>query len=557
MPTSRAELEAAVSRKRLEDAVAAKRAGAPTPEATSPGAAFAHGAGQGLTFGFSDELLGGAQAAYDAATSPKTFEEAYPKRRDSWRADMDKAKRDAPWSYGTGSLAGSVASGFLPGVAPVKGASLLTNAARAALGGAATGAGMSNDDAGSEGFYTDMIGGGILAGGLGAGAQKLGNMATALKPTELRKTAQDRAVKAITGNKLKAIRDMRNTGAASGTSDALESAGKQLLAMKDAAGKKVMGWFSNVDEMVPKLAEKQKVVGQKLGELADDIDNAAPGVIKGEDIAKKIRGYAKSLPETGQTEGVIRRLEKEARRYDPKPGRPGIPAGKAPKASVDDLLTGAKPVGTPAIPGTPPTPRRIGFNEANDLKNRGYKFKPMDSSTHNLGQEGSNELNSIVRTAQNDAAERIANDPKMAQGLREQAGRYRAMKDEYQATKNLTKYGQDQIDRNLSNRAVSPSDHAAAATTALAGAVKGASAGQMGLTAAAAAMLNNQIRQRGNAFAARGASALADILEKSPDQLGRFSNTLLEAAKRSPNALIVTHQMLMKDPEYRDIVGEN
>jgi hypothetical protein len=82
---------------------------APEREKTGAVSAVLQGAGQGLSFGFSDELEGAARGAYDAATSGKSFSDAYNERVGAARKRQNEAAEDQPLAYYGGEIASAFA----------------------------------------------------------------------------------------------------------------------------------------------------------------------------------------------------------------------------------------------------------------------------------------------------------------------------------------------------------------------------------------------------------------------------------------------------------------
>lgn len=72
---------------------------------------FTRGAGQGLTFGFSDELVGGAKAGWDKLTGEEQpISELYKKYQQEEQMANEKSEERSPWLYNAGEIAGSVPS---------------------------------------------------------------------------------------------------------------------------------------------------------------------------------------------------------------------------------------------------------------------------------------------------------------------------------------------------------------------------------------------------------------------------------------------------------------
>lgn len=99
------------------------------------------GAGQGLSFGFSDEATG----LIESLLTDKSYEQA----RDESRANYAAAQEANPITYGTGEVGGALATALIPGVGALnagKAASFAGRAGLAAAQGGLTGAGLSNEE---------------------------------------------------------------------------------------------------------------------------------------------------------------------------------------------------------------------------------------------------------------------------------------------------------------------------------------------------------------------------------------------------------------------------
>jgi len=127
------------------------------------------GLGQGASLGLWDELAGAGEAIGQSvgikglgedigkgeglsfvkplALDPdRDFGQAYSEGRDKWRGEDKIAQHDNPGTYGTGQVAGGVASSFVPGLNIAKGASVANAAGKAALQGGLMGFGNSEAD---------------------------------------------------------------------------------------------------------------------------------------------------------------------------------------------------------------------------------------------------------------------------------------------------------------------------------------------------------------------------------------------------------------------------
>lgn len=146
---------------------------AKTPE-TGALSAAAQGVGQGLTFGFADEIEGAARGGLDALTSEKSFSDAYSERVGNARTRLDAARNDQPLAFYGGEIGSALA---VPGGLAklgVKGAlaksadlGLRARSVAAAKEGAAYGAAYGAGTGEGEGKLTSAATGAALGGGFG------------------------------------------------------------------------------------------------------------------------------------------------------------------------------------------------------------------------------------------------------------------------------------------------------------------------------------------------------------------------------------------------------
>ncbi len=148
-----------------------------------------HGAAQGATMGYADELEGALKGAYDVTFGDSKLgqiAERYRANRDTARGRYEKARQDNPGSYLAGEVAGGVGTAFLPGFGwanAVKGASTAAKIGTAAKVGAVAGLGQSTADItkgqlgkAAEDTATGAAIGGVTQGvlsGIGAGLKHL------------------------------------------------------------------------------------------------------------------------------------------------------------------------------------------------------------------------------------------------------------------------------------------------------------------------------------------------------------------------------------------------
>lgn len=141
------------------------------PTDVGMGEAALRGAGQGLSLGFGDEIVGGVKAAGSKLTgNGKSLEDLYTQYRDIERQRNEAASKNYPKTYMGTEIAGGIAPMLIPGV----GEAAMT-AKGAALIGAAGGLGASNADL-TKGDVGGAAKDTAIGMGLGLGGQQLGKM---------------------------------------------------------------------------------------------------------------------------------------------------------------------------------------------------------------------------------------------------------------------------------------------------------------------------------------------------------------------------------------------
>lgn len=491
---------------------------------TSPGVAAALGASQGLSFGFGDEIAGAAKAGYDTVFGEDKFSDlpdTYRRERDVERQRLSKAEKDQPGAYLGGNIAGSVGSAFIPGVGqamlPVKGASLGANLLRAGAAGAVTGLGASQADLtkGEVGKATeDTFIGGLTGAGTAGAFNAAGKVASKFTPEMLKKMAAERAAKAATGQNVSALRKMaRITGQGAGSAERaernLQNVGQEIL---DSGAVK---FGSKVEDIAPRLAKAKEAAGKTIGDIGSKIDEIAPNAVDAKKIAAELSEYAASIPKTAQGQKLADRIMEEA-------------------AALESM-------------------KGISFKDAQTIKNQ-FKYKPQDADALISNQDVTNKINSIIGKNMDETAAKIAETGDDA--TKALLGSYQQAKGKYGALRQASDASTDRAVKNLSNRWVSPSDYGVGGA-ALAGTIaSGGTALPAVATAAAVAGANKVLRERGNAAAAVGLQKAAKLMESSPEFVKQFGNALIDAGKRGPAALAVTHQLLLKNPEYRRQMNE-
>lgn len=353
------------------------------------------------------------------------------------------------------------------------------------------------------------------------GASKAAEASSGVAPKVaeyLAKQAELRSAKAMTGQNVGAIRRMAKvTGR--GAMDVeraeqnLRNVGRAGLESNEA-GSPIVGWASKSSEMAPAAAGKAEFYGKKIGEVGAAVDATHPeGAVDFKSIADKITDYAATIPETETGKRIQNRLLEEAANFEKK--------GKTT------------------------------FADAQAYKNQ-FQYKPQDQDALISNQDVTNKVRSIITKEMDNTAETVAKNPSAPA----EVGKYGEYKQGYGAMKNAAEATSEQAKRELARGFISPSSTGTGLAAAMiyGGTHGGAGMGTV-LAGATAAAANKLARERGSAFAARSMDALSKIAASTPDVLGRYKDMLEAAAKRTPEALMVTHHVLMNnDPKYRQII---
>jgi len=480
------------------------------PEAkASMGQSAVSGLADILTFGHSDEIAAGGQAIVDKFTDGGDYADLYKKNRDFMRGHKKKMEADNPGTYKTAQVAGGIGSALASG-----GLGAIGNTQRAVglatMGGAAAGSGYSDAELGSNQHLLDT---GIGAG-LGAATFGVGKLAEkAVKGTgkviadtpafkgakdwasdKFSKIAAERAAKAAIGQNKRAFKEI------AAQPGGIEAYGRKLLDTKLADGKKLIKFGNNVDEIGDKSIQKLKELGPRYNQIYDQIDELAPGgAVSPLQISRDIMGKAEADFGQVANKGVKDRLYKEAEGFM-------------------DL------------------PKDLTMRAAQAEKNA-YRWNPKKGMPQpgELDPKLSNELKSLVGKQMNEGAERVS--PELA-------GQLKSLNKEYGPIKQTANFATDRKIADLSNRFISPSDHAAGLTGLL--------SNLGGLKSAGLALANKQVRTRGNAATAVGADKIAQALKTMPEAFGKYGSMLQKANEKGSQSLGLAHHLLWKnDAEYR------
>lgn len=364
----------------------------------------------------------------------------------------------------------------------------------------------------------DPIKGAEIGGGMTAGAEALLGSAGAAAG-RLSNIAEQRAVKAATGQNSRVIKDALASGKISLEDNGHLSStmGRDLLT-SDEAGPAVVGRLDKVEDIAPKAAAKAQFYGEKIGDVGKQIDAVVPKAVNGDAIADKIEAYAKQLPDAPSQSAVRNRLLDEANYY-----------------------------------------RSQGFMSFSDAQtHKGlYKFKPTDQTTQVLGQDATNFIKGAVSDEMDTTAADIAKSPSAQDNpaVGHLLDQYQYYKDKYGSFKTIADASQQRVGKNLANSFGSPTDKGVG-MAALAGLTAHGTNPIVSVpTAIGAAAVSKFARERGSAFSANIANDLSKLLSENPSALGQYRQVLQDAANKGSANLGLTHFLLMKsDPQYQQLM---
>lgn len=479
------------------------------PVPASVGESAVSGLADILTFGHSDEIAAGGQALIDKLTDGGDYSELYKKNRQIMRDHKKKMEADNPKTFKGAQIAGGIGSAIATG--GLLGAAGNTQRALglAAMGGATAGQGYSEADFGTGQNLLDTgIGAGLGAAtfGVGQAAGKalkgagdlVGNSSAGKAvrnwmSSKLDDVATERAAKAAIGQNSSAFEQI------AARKGGIKGFGRRLLDEKLDDGTSLIRFGNNVDEIGEKALTKIKEVGPKYNEVYKQLDELAPdGAVKPEAIADAIMKRADDFGQVANR-GTKDRLYKEADAFINIPGKMSMQAAKAEKNA--------------------------------------YRWTPKKGlpKPDELDPKLQNELKDIVGKEMKKSAKELS--PELATKLDK-------LDDTFGPIKQTADLATKRKLKDLSNRFISPSDHA----VGLAGLMSNLG----GLKAAGLALANKQIRTRGNAATAVAADKLSKAIRAMPEAFGKYGSVLTKANEKGAQHLGLTHHLLWKnDPEYR------
>jgi len=471
---------------------------------------FLRGGGQGLSFGYGDELTGALESLFT--------DKSYTTSRDESRAANEAARKANPWTYGGAEVGGAVlptiaatiASGGA--AAPAEGAALMELLAPTTIKGlAAVGAlqagGTSEADLTKgevPGLLRDMTIGGTLGAGVGAAGKLVSKGAGLFRADELADIAQTRGAKAL-GTPKRMWADPKL--AAQAKSDA------QLL----------------LDNDIIKATSS-------FGDMAEDVSK-----LKG-DTGKAIGDYLESVDMRGKFFDVKKAIA------DLDSMRPRNSAGKLlNKGAYSDINnTINTAIETVKAHGS----KSLSFEDANAVKGTLQDLANWNSNKNATLLD--KKVAGTFRQSVDDALESVSNTPKNADAFEGFLGNKKL----YGATNRAEDSLWGRVASDNANKTASLTDTVMAAPMLAEGGV-GPAALTVGAKKVAERYGNQAIAVGANKLSKISANTLEPLIKSNPQLFGKFLPALQQAAARGSEDLAVTHYLLSQsDPEYQALMDQ-
>ncbi len=348
---------------------------------------------------------------------------------------------------------------------------------------------------------------GVPVEAIGEGAVKQAAKILPAVGESLGASAERRALKAAVGQNQPLLKELAQipTGGTPnlpGVQARMQTAGRYLL------DKDLVPMFGDSKSIGKRSVEALEDTKNKFSAIESGIDESFPNSVDPKGIAKNIMSYAEeNVPNTPQGRRLHDQLLETAAQYE----------------------------------SSPP----LSFKDANFEKQQ-YKYKPMSSDALISNDDMSRMIRGSIGSAMDESAARSSMAPAYAEA-----------KKDYQNLKPLAKAATTRDVRDFSNRMVSPSDHGVGGAVMTAAAAAGHGLTPSAVIGAIAGAANKVVRERGNAFSARILDNVSRVM-KSPEMVQKYGSRIVDAAKRSPAALIALHtELANNDPNYRAMSVNN
>ncbi len=414
-------------------------------------------------------------------------------------ADQARFAEEHPGANATRSVAGAIGALSIP----IPGAQMTgIPGAAVRVGGAITGAGTDTllrtgdpDKVRQAATVGGLIQSGIeaipLVGKVAAVARGKGALteATEAAAEKAGTFADERALKAATGQNKRALKEIYKT-------KGIEETGNLLRTSNEFAPEPVVQFGSSQNTVKDRAAKAAEAAWNKVTSIYKAVDQAAGGAaIDGKSIADAIRQRAAGIEPLAKNQGVLNSLEAEA-------------------AAIEKMGP-------------------MSLERAQELKNN-FVFKFANPQTHSLGLDGNNAIREAFTETIGDTIRKA--DPNLG-------SHWETAMDAYGKFASTAGAASDRAVANISNRLISPSDYAMGATGALlsnVGKSGDASAIAQGTIGTAVALAHKVVRQRGSAMSSAASGKLAEILSASPETAAAVMSSL----QNEPAALSAVHALM-------------
>jgi hypothetical protein len=341
----------------------------------------------------------------------------------------------------------------------------------------------------------------------------VGGVQAAIETAPLvKRTALNRALKAAFGQQKKAFVETAKAGKLDTTADALLAA--------DEAGDAVVKFGSTPEDIAPRAKAKKEFFGEKIKAVGKEIDAIVPAAVSGQEIAAKLRGVLDGIVADKETAAIRKELAERIEEFE----------------AMGDMS----------------------FAKAQGHKDN-VRYKQGDNSPQLLPQDIRNKVKMAIGETMEESVAKVA----AANGMPELAAKYADGKEGYSIFKPVAKFAEDRALGDKANRLLAPSDMYIAGTmggsafmgSLLTGGDTGSASGASTSAMLIGAGASNLVRRRGSAAAAVTAKFLGDLLDTQPVLFGRFKGQLKAAKERGSSALVLTHEALLRSPDYQGMVG--
>lgn len=471
---------------------------------------FLRGGGQGLSFGFGDELTGAVESLFT--------DKGYTTARDESRAANDAARAANPWTYGGAEVGGAVLPSILAelgsgGTAtPAVGANAMrmlaptTIKGMAALG-AVDAAGHSNEDL-TKGEVMPFLEDVGMGAGLGAAAGAAGKLITKgagmFRADELADVAQTRGAKAL-GTPKRMWDDPKL--AAQAKADA------QLMLDND-----VIKWTSSFSDMADDVTKLKGETGKAIGDYLESVDMRG----KFFDVNKAV--------------GDLERL------------RPRGANGKVLNAGAYADINNTIDTAIETVKAH--RSKSLDFETANDVKGVLQDLANWNSNKNATLLD--KKVAGTFRQSVDDALESVSNTPKNAEAFEGFLGDKKI----YGATNRAEDSLWGRVGADNANKTASLTDMVLMAPM-LAEQGLGPTTMALGAKKVAERYGNQAIAVGADKLAKISANTLEPLIKSNPQMFGKFLPALRDAAARGSEDLAVVHYLLSQsDPEYQALVDQ-